>query len=117
MDEVGWLYYRGGQEAAGRSGSGDGHLPSERLGKVFAITSHGKSLLVARSGLPRGRDMGVESEAFVPSGKRDALVADRLSPHSAHRGDNAVLRFRGALKAVGIRPGDLLVASEGGART
>jgi hypothetical protein len=62
--------------------------------------------------------MGVESEAFVPSGKRDALVADRLSPHSAHKGDNAVLRFRaGALKAVGIRPGDLLVASEGGART
>jgi hypothetical protein len=98
--------------------AGDLIAPSEQLGKVFAITPHGKSLLVADSGLPRGHDIGVESEAFVPSRKRDALVADRLSPRSRHPGDNVVLRIRAAaLKAAGVRPGDLLVASEGGALT
>jgi hypothetical protein len=98
--------------------AGDLIAPSEQLGKVFAITPHGKTLLVARSGLPRGHDIGVESEGFVPSGKRDALVADRLSPHSAHTGDDVVLRIRAAaLKAAGVKPGDLLVASEGGGLT
>jgi hypothetical protein len=98
--------------------AGDLIAPSEDLGKVFAITPHGKSLLVARSGLPRGRDIGVESEGFVPSLRRDALVTDRLSPHSAHKGDDVVLRIRAAaLRAAGVRPGDLLVVNEGGART
>jgi hypothetical protein len=98
--------------------AGDLIAPSEQLGKVFAITPHGKTLLVARSGLPRGHDVGVESEGFVPFGKRDALVADRLSPRSAHPGDDVVLRIRASgLKAAGVRPGDLLVATEGGALT
>jgi hypothetical protein len=98
--------------------AGDLIAPSEQLGKIFAITPHGKTLLVARSGLPRGHDIGVASEGFVPSGKRDALVADRLSPHSVHTGDDVVLRIRAAaLKAAGVKAGDLLVASEGGALT
>jgi hypothetical protein len=98
--------------------AGDLIAPSEQLGKVFAITPHGKSLLVARSGLPRGHDIGVESEGFVPSGTRDALVADRLSPRSPTTGDDVVLRIQAAaLTAAGVRPGDLLVASEAGALT
>jgi hypothetical protein len=98
--------------------AGDLIAPSEQSGKVFAITPRGKSLLVANSGLPRGHDIGVESEAFVPSQPRDALVADRLSPHSSHPGDNVVLRIQAdALKTAGVRPGDLLVASEAGALT
>lgn len=98
--------------------AGDLIAPSEQLGKVFAITPHGKTLLVARSGLPRGHDIGVESEGFLPSANRDALVADRLSPHSPHPGDDVVLRIQAAdLKAAGVQPGDLLVATEAGALT
>jgi hypothetical protein len=98
--------------------AGDLIAPSEQAGKVFAITPRGKSLLVANSGLPRGHDIGVESEAFVPSPHRDALVADRLSPNSSHPGDNVVLRIQAtALKTAGVRPGDLLVTSEAGALT
>jgi hypothetical protein len=101
----------------GRFG-GDLIASDEFSGRVFAITPGGRSLLVADSGLPRGQDVGVESEAFVPPGGKDALVADNLNPGNPHPGDNAVLRIRGAaLRAAGVRPGDLLVASEGGALT
>jgi hypothetical protein len=98
--------------------AGDLIAPGEQSGKVFAVTPRGRSLLVANSGLPRGHDIGVESEAFVPSGPRDALIADRGSPHSSHPGDNVVLRIPATeLKTAGVRPGDLLVASEAGALT
>jgi hypothetical protein len=101
----------------GRFG-GDLIAPDELSGRIVAITPAGKSVLVARSGLAHGQDVGVESEGFVPSGGRDALVADRISPGNRHPGDDVVLRIRGAaLKAAGVRPGDLLVASEGGAAT
>ena len=59
-----------------------------------------------------------ESEGFVPSGMRDALVADRVSPRSPTTGDDVVLRIQAAaLTAAGVRPGDLLVATEAGALT
>jgi hypothetical protein len=74
--------------------------------------------LVAESGLPHGGDIGVESEGFVPAGSAGALVADRLTPGNPHPGDDAILRLPGAaLKAAGVRAGDLLVATEGGALT
>ena len=73
---------------------------------------------MADSGLPHGGDIGVESEGFVPAGSPDAFVADRLTPGNPHPGDDTVLRLPGtALKAAGVRPGDLLVATEGGALT
>ena len=76
---------------------------------------------MAASGLPRGGDLGVESAGFVPTPFRaasSALVADRRTPGNAHPGDDAVLRINGsALIAAGVRPGDLLVATEGGAQT
>jgi hypothetical protein len=75
--------------------------------------------LVADSGLPHGNDVGVESEAFIPERSGlDALLADRRTPGNPHPGDDLVLRLPGsALRAAGAHPGDLLVATEGGALT
>ena len=99
--------------------AGDLIAPGEASGRVFAVTPQGTARLVADSGLPRGNDIGVESEAFNPPGGRlDALLADRLTPGNPHPGDDLVLRIRAsALRAAGVRPGDLLVATEGGALT
>jgi hypothetical protein len=95
--------------------------PDENSGRVYAISPAGASSLLADSGLARGGDIGVESAGFVPAGWRgssSALVADRRTPGNPHPGDDAVLRIDGAsLIASGVRPGDLLVATEGGAQT
>jgi hypothetical protein len=93
-------------------------VPDETSGKLFAVTPDGRSSLVAISGLPHGGDVGVESEGFVPSVPHDALLADRRTPGNPHPGDDVVLQLKAAaLKAAGVRPGDLLVATEGGALT
>jgi hypothetical protein len=98
--------------------AGDLISPDELGGGVWAITPGGRNLLVASSGLPHGPDTGVESEAFLPRGRYNALLADRLTPGNPHPGDNVLLRVSSAaLSAAGARPGDLLVATEGGART
>lgn len=98
--------------------AGDLIAPGEYSGLIFAITPQGNSVLVANSGLPHGPDTGVESEGFVPFGARDAVVADRLTPGNPHPGDNVVLRISAAkLRAAGVRPGNLLVATEGAALT
>jgi hypothetical protein len=76
---------------------------------------------LAVSGLPHGGDIGVESAGFIPSGFGTggaAYLADRYSKGNRHPGTNSVLRLPGAeLIKAGARPGDLLVATEGGART
>jgi hypothetical protein len=101
----------------GRFG-GDLIAPGEVSGRVFAVTPAGRSMLVAVSGLPHGGDIGVESEAFVPPHFGEALLADRLTPGNRHPGDDVVLRIDPrALAAAGVRPGQLLVATEGGALT
>ena len=99
--------------------AGDLIAPDEVSGRVFAITPQGRSALVAASGLPAGGDVGVESEAFLPpSGRFDALLADRLTIGNPHPGNDVLLRVSSAaLFAAGARPGDLLVATEGGAST
>jgi hypothetical protein len=99
--------------------AGDLIAPGETSGKVYAISPQGKSQLVATSGLPHGNDIGVESEGFVPPDPRAAaFVADRLTPGNRHPGDDVVLRIlAGELRTAGVRPGDLLVATEGGALT
>jgi hypothetical protein len=92
--------------------------PGETTGQIWAISPAGRSALVANSGLPHGNDIGVESEGFVPRGTEDALLADRFTPGNRHPGDDVVLRIRAsALAAAGVRAGDLLVATEGGALT
>jgi hypothetical protein len=97
--------------------AGDLIAPDEQGGGVYAITPGGHSRLVVASGLPHGPDTGVESAGFVPEGGgHDAFMADRVSPGNAHPGDDVVLRLgHVALAAVGVRAGDLLVGTEGGA--
>jgi len=95
--------------------------PDENSGRVVAIDPGGAAQTVARSGLPRGSDVGIESAGFVPPGftrAGAAYLADRGAPGSPHPGTDSILILRGAaLARAGVAPGDLLVASEGGART
>jgi hypothetical protein len=103
--------------AFGRFG-GDLVAPDENSGRVYAIAPDGRSRVLAASGLPHGGDIGVESAGFVPPAYRRALVADRVSPGNPHPGDDAVLSVgRADLVRAGVRAGDLLVATEGGALT
>jgi hypothetical protein len=101
--------------------AGDVIAPDENSGRVWAISPDGRSSLLAESGLAHGGDIGVESAGFVPAPLgplSSALVADRHTPGNPHPGDDAILRITGpALIAAGVRAGDLLVATEGGAQT
>lgn len=104
----------------GRYG-GDLIAPSETSGRVFAIRPDGAVATLAVSGLPHGGDIGVESAGFVPAGFGPgdaAYLADRYSKGNRHPGSNSILRLPGSsLLKAGARPGDLLVATEAGART
>lgn len=101
--------------------AGDLIAPDEYSGRVLAIDPQGAVHTVARSGLPSGADIGVESAGFVPphfDRSQAAYLADRRSPGNPHPGTDSILRISGAdLVRAGVRPGDLLVASEGGAKT
>lgn len=98
--------------------AGDLIAPDELSGTVYAFAPSGHASVVADSGLPHGQDIGVESEGFVPARFGDALVADRGTPGNRHPGDNAILGLSHRdLLAAGVRIGDLLVVSEGGAAT
>lgn len=102
--------------------AGDLIAPDEYSGRIYAIAPSGRSQLVAQSGLPHGPDTGVESAGFVPKpvggAGWNALLADRLTPGNAHPGDDVILRLSAAsMASAGVRPGDLLVAGEGGAHT
>jgi hypothetical protein len=101
----------------GRFG-GDLIAPDELSGNLYAIAPDGRVAGVIASGLPHGQDVGVESEGFVPGSFKDALVADRHTTANRHPGDDLILRVsRAALQAAGVRPGDLLAVTEGGAAT
>jgi hypothetical protein len=104
----------------GRYG-GDLVAPNESTGQVYAIAPDGTVVTLASSGLPHGGDIGVESTGFVPPGfgaRDSAYLADRFSKGNKHPGTDSILRLPGAdLLRAGVRPGDLLVATEGSART
>ena len=104
----------------GRYG-GDLIAPSETTGRVYAISPGGTVVTLAVSGLPHGGDIGVESAGFLPRGFGPgdaAYLADRYSKGNRHPGTNSILRLPGSqLIKAGARPGDLLVATEGSART
>jgi hypothetical protein len=101
--------------------AGDLIAPDERSGRIFAVAPSGAASLVARSGIAHGGDIGVESGGFVPRSFGpgwSAYLADRVSPNNPHPGDDAILRLSGrSVRRAGVRPGDLLVAGEGGAQT
>jgi hypothetical protein len=100
---------------------GDLIAPDENSGQIWAISADGNVRLVARSGLSSGGDIGVESAGFVPAGFTSdwtAYVADRRSPGNSHPGNDSILQLSSAiLAASAVRPGDLLVATEGAAQT
>jgi hypothetical protein len=101
----------------GRFG-GDLIAADETSGRVYAVDPAGTVITLAQSGLPAGGDIGVESTGFVPPRAAAAYLADRFSAGNKHPGDNAILRLSAAeLARAGIRASDLLVATEGGAKT
>ena len=104
----------------GRFG-GDLIAPNETSGRLFAFQPDGNAVTLAESGLPAGGDIGVESAGFVPPGfstSGAAYLADRFSSGNAHPGTDHILKLDGRqLAQAGARPGDLLVAAEGGAKT
>jgi hypothetical protein len=101
--------------------AGDLIAPDEYSGRILAIDPQGAIHTVARSGLPSGADVGVESAGFVPpqfDRSQAAYLADRRSPGNPHPGTDSILRVSGTdLVKAGVRPGDLIVASEGGTKT
>ncbi|MGE5133038.1 MAG: hypothetical protein ACM32E_09030 [Gemmatimonadota bacterium] len=100
---------------------GDLVTSDELTGRIYAISPAGQVVLMARSGIPHGHDLGVETGAFIPPGFGpgwSAYVADRRTPGSPHPGTETILRMPGAgLLRAGARPGDLLMVAEGGARS
>ena len=97
--------------------AGDLIAPNELDGSIYAVAPGGGLRLVARSRLPAGQDVGVESLGFVPpAGAGATYLADRSTPGGRHPGDDRILELGGAvLRAAGVRAGDLLGATEGGA--
>jgi hypothetical protein len=103
--------------AFGRFG-GDLIAADEASGRVYAVDPAGQVITVAQPALPAGGDIGVESAGFVPQRAAAAYLADRFSAGNKHPGDDAILQLSAAqLARGGIRAGDLLIATEGGART
>jgi hypothetical protein len=114
----------GGMAVAPRSfGRYAGRLiaPDEVGGGIVAIDARGRASTVVVSGLAIGGDIGVESLGFVPArfGTHGmALLADRGTPGNPHPGTDSILALGGeGLVGAGVRAGDLLVATEGGADT
>lgn len=114
----------GGIAVAPRSfGRFAGHLvaASEATGRIFAFDPGGRVRLVAESGLPAGGDIGVESVGFVPSGLSPggaAYLADMGAPGSPTQGTDSLLVLRGRdLAHARLRPGELVAATEGGAKS
>jgi hypothetical protein len=95
--------------------------PDEVGGVLVAIDAHGRASTVVDSGLATGGDIGVESAGFVPprfGAGSAAFLADRGTPGNPHPGTDSILTIAGdALIGAGVRAGDLLVATEGGADT
>jgi hypothetical protein len=101
----------------GRFG-GDLIAADENSGRVYAVDPAGQVVILARPALPAGGDIGVESAGFVPPRAAAAYLADRFSAGNKHPGDNAILQLSAAeLVQAGIQGGDLLIATEGGAKT
>lgn len=96
--------------------------PDELGGRLFAIDSRGRTTrMLPRFRFPYGGDVGLESVGFVPPGfdhRGAAYLADLLAPGAPTDGTDSLLTIRGReLVRLGVRTGDLLVASEGWAIT
>jgi hypothetical protein len=101
--------------------AGDLLAPDEHSGRLFAFGPGGAVRLVAESGIPAGPDIGVEGIGFVPARlgiRGSAYFADLGAPGSPTSGNDSVLVLRGQdLARARLRAGELVVATEAGART
>jgi len=95
--------------------------PDELTGRIYAFGPRGRVSLVVDAGLPAGADIGAESVGFVPTrlGRRGAgYLADLGAPGAPTPGSDSLLVLAGAdLARASLRPGELIVATEAGART
>jgi len=115
----------GGMAVAPRSFgrfAGDLIAAGEATGRIVAFGSRGGTRLVAESGLPAGGDIGVEGIGFVPHGLGPdgaAYFADLGGQAgSPTHGTDSVLVLRGKdLSRARLRAGELVAATESGART
>jgi hypothetical protein len=93
----------------------------EVSGRIYAFGSGGRTRLVVESGLPAGGDIGVEAVGFVPQllGRNGtAYLADLGSPGSPTSGSDSLLVLTAAAVArVRLHAGELVVATESGAKT
>jgi hypothetical protein len=93
----------------------------EVTGRIYAFGPGGRVTLVAQSGLPAGGDIGTEAVGFVPPklGRHGAAyLADLGSPGSPTSGANSLLILAGrGLSRANLHPGELIVATEAGAKT
>ena len=93
----------------------------EVTGRIWAFWPGGRVRLVAKPALPAGGDIGVEAVGFVPPklGRRGAAyMADLGSPGSPTGGSDGLLVLAGAdLLRAKLHPGELIVATEAGAKT
>jgi hypothetical protein len=93
----------------------------EVTGRIYAFGPRGLVRLVAESGLPAGGDIGVESVGFVPPklGRHGAAyLADMGAPGSPTSGSDSLLILTGtSLSQANLRPSELVVATEAGAKT
>lgn len=91
--------------------------PDELSGNIYAIGADGSSRTVAASGLAKGADIGVEAVGFVPHGWHGSVYyADRITKANPHPGtDNLLALTSDSLTGLGVKEGDLLSATEGGA--
>jgi hypothetical protein len=104
----------------GRFG-GDLIAPDEHSGRILAFSPTGAVQLVAKSRVAAGADIGVEGVGFVPSGfsrTGSAYFSDLGAPGSPTEGTDSLLALGGSdLVRAGVRAGDLVAATEAGART
>ena len=93
----------------------------EVTGRIYAFGPGGRVRLVAESGLPAGGDIGTEALGFVPTklGRHSAAyLADLGSPGSPTSGSDSLLILAGTdLSRANLHAGDLIVATEAGAKT
>jgi hypothetical protein len=92
----------------------------EASGRVYAFGASGRIRLVVESGLAAGPDIGVEAVGFVPPalGRRStAYLADLGSPGSPTSGSDSLLVLPAAAVRTRLHAGELVVATEAGAKT
>lgn len=97
-------------------------MPDELTGNVYAASAKGRTGMLVDAGTPAGPDVGVESLGFVPATfdkhPSTAYVSSAHGGVDFGPGSQAILSLGpSALRRVGVRPGDLLGASELGGTT